>query len=95
MKKVEVLLWLEKGCSKEDGEYSIHLKSFSEPLDLDQPGGVDDISLIMDCIANSIDEIELLEETLTCVSLDESGEQEDVFWNKYYVVAGVSHINDV
>lgn len=95
MKKVEVLLWLEKGCLKDEGEYSVHLKSFSEPLDLDQPGGVDDISLIMDCIANSLDEIELPEEVLTTVTLDESGEWEDVFWNKYYVVAGVSHDNDV
>ena len=93
MKKVDVLLWLDKGCSKSEGEYSIHLQSFSEPLEIGQPGGVDDVSLILNCIANGVDEIELPEETCVCVSLEESGEREDVFWNKYYVITGTCHVD--
>ena len=92
-KKIEILLWLDAGCSKEEGEYSINLKSFSEPLDIGQIGGVDDVSLAVDCIANNIDEIDLPEETLICVTLEESGEQEDVFWHKYYVVNGAYHVD--
>lgn len=89
MKTVEVLLWLDAGCSKEEGEYSTHLKSFSEPLEMGYMHGQDDISLIMECIENDIDDIDLPYETLVCVTLTESGEREDVFWHKYYVISNV------
>jgi hypothetical protein len=88
MKTVEVVLYLDKGCSVEDDEYMIHLLSASEPLDIWQHHGGDDISLITECIRNHIDEINLPEETIVVVQLQESGEWEDVHWHKYYVITG-------
>lgn len=87
--KVLVVITTESGCNPEEGEYQLHLISQKNPLDLNCYGGVDDASLIVDCIENAISELELPEEGETEVNLIESGEWEDVFWHKYYEV--ISH----
>jgi len=46
-------------------------------------------SMIKDCIENNFEEIELAKEGCTQVILKESGEWEDVFWHKYYVIERV------
>lgn len=86
---VQVCLTTESGCDASEGEYSLSLTSFIGALDLSSIGGVDDISLIKDCIENDIGFDLLPEEGNTIITLQESGEWEDVFWNKYYKVLRV------
>ena len=83
---VEVCIYTELGCKPSDGEYSMAINSLVGSLDISSAGGVDDVSLIKDCIENNLDEIKLPVEGCTQVILKESGEWEDVFWHKYYEV---------
>lgn len=83
---VQVIIYTEKGCNPEQEEYSLVLGGFMGTLNLDAPGGVDDISLIKDAIINDVDFSNLPIEGCTEVILKESGEWEDVFWHKYYAV---------
>ena len=86
MNIVSVLIQTESGCNPLDGEYSAHIVSFIGMLDMTQVGGIDDVSLIRECVDNAImnNDIELCEEGFKEVRLIESGEWEDVFWHKYY-----------
>ena len=86
---IEVCLYTESGCDASNGEYTMIINSFIGNLDISSIGGVDDVSLIKDCIENSIDEIDLPKEGCTQIILKESGEWEDVFWHKYYEVERV------
>lgn len=83
---VQVVVRTESGCSVADGEYTMHIASFIGALDIYSPGGTDDVSLIASCIEDHIAKWDLPEEGGATVLLRESGEQEDVFWHKYYVV---------
>lgn len=83
---VQVIIGTESGCRVADGEYSVFIIGLIGELDIHSYGGVDDVSLIKDCIVEHIREWALPEEGTTEVILKESGEWEDVFWNKYYVV---------
>ena len=83
---VEVTIGVESGCNPFDGEYSLHIAGFIGALDIGAVGGVDDVSLIKDCIENNLEELPLPEEGHCSVTLEESGEWEDVFWHKYYIV---------
>lgn len=83
---VRVAITTESGCDATDGEYSLELTGFTGALDIDSPGGVDDISLIKEAIEDHVDFSSLPKEGITLVTLRESGEWEDVFWHKYYVV---------
>jgi|GEM_PF-3500420 len=83
---IQVFIRTEKGCDPLEGEYSLSIGNSKYPLDISSPGGVDDISLVKDAIENEFDLSSLPEEGLTEVVLIESGEWEDVFWNKYYLV---------
>lgn len=83
---VKVLVTTEAGCKIRDGEYSVYIIGVLGALDISSIGGVDDISLIRDCIENSLDELNLPEEGTTEILLRETGEREDVFWNKYYAI---------
>jgi len=83
---VSVLVETEKGCDINEGEYSLYIMSFIGSLDIYSPGGVDDVSLIKDCILNHLDDLNLPEEGCTQIVLRESGEWEDVFWSKYYEI---------
>jgi len=46
---------IESGCNPNDGEYGLSIVSFTEPLDISLPGGVDDVSLIKEAIENDLD----------------------------------------
>ena len=84
---VQVLIHTETGCNPLVGEYSLHIGSVIGALDISSVGGVDDVSLIKDCIIERVlDEIDLPEEGTTEIILRESGEWEDVFWHKYYEI---------
>jgi hypothetical protein len=83
---IQVYIQTEKGCDPLEGEYSLSISNIKYPLDISSHGGVDDISLVKDAIENEFDLSSLPEEGLTEVVLIESGEWEDVFWNKYYIV---------
>jgi hypothetical protein len=83
---IEVYIYTELGCKPSDGEYSMAINSFFGSLDISSAGGVDDVSLVKDCIENNLDEIKLPVEGCTQVILKESGEWEDLFWHKYYEV---------
>jgi len=86
---VNVFIGTESGCDPSEGEYSLHIGGFIGALDISSIGGVDDVSLIIDCIENNISDIDLPEEGTTEVVLKESGEWEDVHWHKYYIVERV------
>jgi hypothetical protein len=86
---VQVVISTESGCNASEGEYSIYICSFIGALDLTPIGGVDDISLIKECIENDLDFDILPKEGSTSVTLEESGEWEDVFWHKYYKITRV------
>jgi hypothetical protein len=83
---IEVCIYTELGCDLNEGEYSIIINSFIGTLDISSIGGVDDISLIKDCIENSLDDIQLANEGCTQLILKESGEWEGYSWHKYYEV---------
>ena len=84
--KILVVMNIESGCNPKAGEYSLNICGFFGALDINAFGGVDDITLIKDCVENSMDEWELPEEGDLEIILNESGEWEDVFWHKYYEV---------
>ena len=88
MNIVSVLIQTESGCDPSEGEYSTYITSFVGMLDITQVGGLDDTTLIKECIDNAImdNDIELCEEGFKEVRLIESGEWEDVFWHKYYAI---------
>lgn len=83
---VKVALDTEKGCDPQENEYSLRILSVLGCLDISSIGGVDDVSLIKDCIENDIDWEIIPEEGATFITLEESGEWEDVFWHKYYKI---------
>ena len=87
---VQVFINTEHGCDPHEGEYSLVLGSFTDELDLSSTGGVDDISLIKDCIENNLDRLSLPPEGIADIVLRESGEWEDVFWHKYYEIERVA-----
>ncbi len=87
---VSVSIYTESGCNPEDDEYSLTINNASNSLDISSSGGIDDISLIKDCIANNLSSFILPEEGMTEIILKEDGEWEDVFWHKYYVVERIT-----
>jgi hypothetical protein len=86
---VSLGLYTEEGCNPLEGEYSLSILSFMGSLDISREGGVDDISLIKECIENDLDFDKLPKEGMTEIILKESGEWEDVFWHKYYEIERV------
>ena len=83
---VQVFIHTEHGCDPSEGEYSLVLGSFIGGLDLSSAGGVDDISLIKDCIANNLDRLSLPSDGAAEIVLRESGEWEGLFWHKHYEI---------
>ena len=75
---------LSTECSAD--EFSIEILDFIGSLNINLLGGVDDISLIKDCITNSLDELKLQRDCFYQIILVESGEWEDVSWHKYYEI---------
>ena len=80
MNRVRVLLNIK------DGEYSLGITGILGSLDIDSPGGIDDISLIKECIFDYVTGKKELISGVYIVDLVETGEYEDIFWNKYYKV---------
>lgn len=76
----------ENGCDPKDGEYSTFLVSMLTALEINSEPS--DVSLIEECIAEAIHEGKHLlpEDGLIEVRLRESGERQDVFFLKYFVV---------
>lgn len=83
---VGVSICIEKDCNVQEGEYSIAITGFIGGLDINSPGGVDDISLIKECVDEYILNSNYSGDLVIDLILKESGEWEDVFWNKYYIV---------
>lgn len=83
---VHVIVYVENGCDVNEGEYSINLVGLLGSLDLNSYGGVDDISLIKEAIDNFMLEGQYRGDVAIDIVLKESGEWEDVFWHKYYIV---------
>ncbi len=81
---VNVVIGVEDGCKPEEGEYSLIITNFLGYLDLTCDNGGDDITLIKECIEN--EDLEYPKNGELHLVLKESGEWEDVFWNKYYIV---------
>ena len=77
---------VESGCCINQGEYQIDITNFIGFLDISSIGGVDDISLIRDCIDEHVSSMKIDGDAVICLMLKESGEWEDVFWHKYYEV---------
>ena len=88
MNIVDVIIQTESGCDPLEGEYSISIVNFVGALDITAVGGNDDATLVKEAVDNAImgNDIELCEEGFEEVRLIESGEWEDVFWHKYYVI---------
>ena len=88
---VKCAIITESGCDPKQGEYTLLITGFLGMLDISENmGGVDDISLIQECIINEFDLDTLPEEGTTEIILEETGEREDVFWHKYYKII---HVN--
>lgn len=85
-KTITLELWRDDGSNIDDDEYSVRLVSFSEPLDLLSPGGTDDISLVMEGLVECLKRVVFPPTSYVRVTMKESGEWEDVFWHKYYVL---------
>lgn len=82
-KKVfQILITTESGCKVDEGEYSVSLVDMFDSW-LDE----DDMSLILECVENEIADLVLPEEGQTPFIVYESGERDDVFWNKYYLLS--------
>jgi hypothetical protein len=85
---VDVVIQTESGCDPSDGEYTALITGFVGALDITAVGGTDDATLIKEAVDEAImnNDIELCEEGFKEVRFIESGEWEDVFWHKYYVL---------
>lgn len=88
--KVRVQICYEEGCDLTEKEYSLEIIGFVGSLnisDLDEKHGTGDASLIQEAVYEWM-EPESLPNAQVVIVLDllESGEWEDVFWHKYYVV---------
>jgi len=81
----EVLITTELDCKVEDGEYGIAITRV-----INGAVGKGDFQMVAEAIADEINEMKLPEEGQTAVTVYESGEREDVFWNKYYRVAAIA-----
>ena len=88
MNIVNVAIQTESGRDPLEGEYTACITSFVGALDITAAGGSDDVTLIKEAVDDAImhNEIQLCEEGFEEVRLMESGEWEDVFWHKYYVI---------
>lgn len=84
--KIICRMFVESGCNPLDGEYYLYMVSSSLPIDICSHGGVDDISLVKEVIENEISAWIIPKECCIEIYLKESGEWDDVFWNKYYII---------
>jgi hypothetical protein len=78
---LRVAVTTESGCSFDKMEFSLWIYEIIQGCIDDQ-----DYGLAHECIVNEIKGKDLPEEGTTDFILEETGEWEDVFWHKYYVI---------
>jgi len=87
---VRVQVCYEEGCDLSEKEYSLDIIGFIGSLnisDIDEHNGIGDGALIREAVYEWIDGDKLPKgQTVITLDLKESGEWEDVFWHKYYVI---------
>lgn len=81
---IQCELFIENDCKFSEGEYQLRITSFIGSLNLDNQNS--DTDLIIECIENDFDKKNIEDDALYAITLKESGEWEDVFWHKYYVI---------
>jgi len=86
MNIVDVVVLLQEGCCVDDDEYSIDIVGFIGSLDIQPHGEFTDCTLIKEAIDEAIHnkEVTLIEDEPLNIRLIETGEWDDVFYNKYY-----------
>jgi len=77
---VRALIQTTRGATITDGEYGVFISQIVGLL------GEGDFELVKEAISDCIDDLDLPIEGWTEVTLIETGEREDVFWNKYYQI---------
>jgi hypothetical protein len=75
---VRAIVFTEKDCDPKDGEYSVFIQQIIGLF------GEDDYGLVKEAINECLDDLDLFPEGWCEVTLIETGEQQDVFWHKYY-----------
>ncbi len=84
--RVRVIITYGPDNDLTDKEYTLEIVGLCGSLDIFSHGGVDCISLIQEAVYEWMEPENLPKEAVIELDLLESGEWEDVFWHKYYVV---------
>lgn len=81
MTELEIIIMVDG--SFDEGEYEIYIqKIIGDPLN------IDDIEKIRECINDELSDADFQEDCPYCVQIRETGEFEDVRWNRYYTLNG-------
>lgn len=83
----EIAIETEAGCDISKDEYGVRITNLLGSW-LDS----DDQRLIEEAVAEVIDDLVLPEEGHTMFIAYESGERDDVFWNKYFLIAAMDAV---
>jgi hypothetical protein len=76
---------LDSGCSVENEEFGVSITGFKNPIDMSQPQN--DIELVMECINENIEKLNLKEEAYAEVILKETGECDGhPNWMRYFEI---------
>lgn len=86
-KVFEITIETECGCDIEEGEYTVRITHL-----LGNWLGSDDFGLIGDAVAEVVADLGLPEEGYTTFIAYESGEQQGVFWTKWFEIATVASV---
>lgn len=81
--KVRLSVFVEDGCNPEEEEYSLEITGLIGTINITGVGGECDIDLIKECFEEDCKE-HVKECGIYYFDLIESGEQQDVFFNKFY-----------
>lgn len=82
-------IYTEADSDPSSGEYGLTIdKIVSGHIDVMQ-----DIKLLREAVANEVDFKTLPDDGYTIVHLEESGEWEDVFWHKYFIVKNIERVS--
>jgi hypothetical protein len=83
----EITIETEAGCDIDEGEYGVRVTNLlGSWLDSGDQG------LIEDAVAEVVGDLALPEEGHTTFIAYESGERDDVFWNKYFLIAAMDAV---
>jgi len=81
----KVSMYFEKGCDFNEGEYNVEINDI-----VNGTVNLDDYQLVEECISEFFYEKGPLPDTTYGLTLQETGEWEDVFWHKYYKIIKLS-----